>query len=323
MKKDTFKPKRFKTIKVCGKWILAGEYAVLKSYPALAFPLSSQFIELDYQEDKSLDLVRVVESKRDNDFDEKNQHLLKSFSVVSVFESLLNLALQKVSKDRSDLSGIIYIYSHIICGGGIGASAVICVLIGRLFHNLNWLKEEELFSFCHFLENSLHGQSSGLDIAATLSGKPILYTLNSDKKKPKIQLFSFLWRPLIFLSWSGENRSTKDNIKEVKWFWEKEKDKAHILNQQMEKAVLKSKEGLKMANKEKGMLLLIEAFSLAEDCFVQWKLMGTEMQKHTLFLKNQGAVATKPTGSGRGGYVLSLWSQPPPVHLRPHLIPAF
>ena len=326
MKNSIFKSKGCKTIsiKVYGKWILAGEYAVLKSCPALVFPLPSQFIKLDYQKDESLDVVRILENEDDNRFNKlKNQNLSEKFSLVSIFESVLNQALQKISKNRSDLNGTIHIHSHIAFGGGIGASAVICVLIGQLFNTLNWLKKEKLFYFCHSLENSLHGQSSGVDIAAVLNGKPILYKLTQDEKNPQIQEFQLSWEPFIFLSWSGESRSTKDNIKKMKLFWEQEVHRAQILNQQMNNAVLKAKEGLETTNKEEGMTFLTESFSLAENCFLQWGLVGIKMKEHILFLKNQGAVATKPTGAGMGGYVLSLWSKQPPVHLRSQLIPVF
>ena len=51
-------------IKVCGKWILAGEYAVLRDSPALAFPLSSQFMELKLFQgiEKKLQIKSLVQN---------------------------------------------------------------------------------------------------------------------------------------------------------------------------------------------------------------------------------------------------------------------
>ena len=323
-KKITKKIDQKISIKVHGKWILAGEYAVLKSCPVLAFPLFSQFIELEYQRKKMGSITKIT-GKTENGYLHKlsNKPLPETVSVVSLFEAVLSQALKKISKNLSDLKGALHIRSHIAFGGGIGASAVLCVLIGRLFHFLNWLKKEELFSFCHSLENGLHGQSSGVDVAAVLTGKPILYTLNKDQSEPRIQVFRFPWKPFIFLSWSGENRSTKDNIKKMKLFWKKEEHKGRLLNAQMESAVLKAQQGLKTENQKKGISLLKESFCLAENCFFQWELIGAEMKKHISFLKNQGALAVKPTGAGKGGYVLSLWSKQPPAHLMDQLIPAF
>ena len=301
-------------IKTCGKWILAGEYSVLKSYPALVFPLPSQFIELEYQAGKEKDILQISEeSFIPDDPSEKP-------SVTSFFELVLIQALQKISKSPSDLKGTINLNSCILFGAGMGASAVICVLIGRLFQYLHWLKEKELFHFCHSLENTLHGQSSGVDIAAILTGKPIMFSI---KTTPEIQIFHPLWQPPIFLSHSGKNNSTKANIKKIKQFWKKEPQRADVLNRQMAQAVLKAIEGLKMKPKEKGFTLIAEAFSLAEECFFKWNLIGKDMKKHILFLKKQGAVAAKPTGSGSGGCVLSLWPKPPPTQLSNQLISVF
>ena len=314
-------------IKVCGKWILAGEYAVLKSYPALVFPLSSYFIELKYQR-KNISFLKIIE--------EPNTLTKTSTGrdFVSFFDSVLDQALQNIAKSRNHLKGVIRLHPHILFSAGVGASAVICVLIAKLFYYLNWLKEEELFPFCHKLENTLHGMSSGVDIAAVLSGKPILYRMSteldhSSQKEGATQFqtiikeFKPVWKPFIFLSHLNQSSSTKVNVENMCLFWKKEAEKADQLNRQMEMAVLKAKEGLKEKNKEKGLILLKDSFSLSEECFKKWGLINKNMKNHIQFLKNQGALAAKPTGSGAGGCVLSLWSELPPVPLRNKIIYGF
>lgn len=300
-------------IKAYGKWILAGEYSVLKSCPALVFPLFSQFMELSYQAGSKSLKIKVNSSKNTDLFPE-------NFHFISVFESVLDQALQNIFKNHSDLRGTITLNPHISFGAGMGASAVVCVLIGRLFYQLKWLKKEKLFPFCHSLENTLHGQSSGVDIAAVLTGKPLLFTTKSNIEE---QTFHPQWQPLFFLSHSGKGSSTKLNIKKIKQFWEEDSQKADLLNQQMTQAVLIAKEGLEMQNKKKGLNLLVKSFSLAEGCFSKWNLISQDMQKHISFLKTQGALGTKPTGSGAGGCVLSLWPKSPPTSLSNQLISAF
>ena len=68
--------------------------------------------------------------------------------------------------------------------------------------------------------------------------------------------------------------------------------------------------------------LLKEAIELAYQCFKDWCLTDDALNAHILELKSFGAVACKPTGSGSGGYVLSLWSKEPPPEMSDKLIPA-
>lgn len=314
-------------IRVCGKWILAGEYAVLKSYSALVFPLSSQFIEMNYTKGgENLKIEAEITTSISQGIEES--------VFISNFELILNQGLKKILKKPAELTGVIRLQCCVTFSAGIGTSSIICVLVGRLFHSLNWLSKERLFYFCHSLENSLHGQSSGVDVAAVLTQKPILFSNilnNGDQKEkeegtqkvPKIKVLQIQWQPNIFLSYAGKGKTTKENIEKMKLFWDTNPERSDQLNEQMGLAVLKAKEGLESKDKSKGVMCLKEAFSLAERCFIEWDLIEEEMKKHILFLKEQGALAVKPTGSGSGGFVLSLWLQPPPDNVRSQLISAF
>lgn len=310
-------------MRVCGKWILAGEYAVLKSYPALAFPLSSQFIEMSYIKNRK---PLQIEAEIKNPISQR----MKESVFISNFEFVLNQGLKKIFKKPTELTGTIKLHGCATFSAGIGTSSIICVLVGRLFHSLNWLAKERLFPFCHSLENALHGQSSGADVAAVLTQKPILFSpfLKEEQKEraqrvPKIEILQIQWQPNIFLSYAGDGRATKENVEKMKSFWDVNPEKSDDLNKQMGLAVLKARAGLESKNKNKGFIYLKEAFSLAERCFMEWNLIGEDMKKHILFLKKKGAVAVKPTGSGSGGFVLSLWLSSPPEDIRSQLISGF
>jgi len=67
--------------------------------------------------------------------------------------------------------------------------------------------------------------------------------------------------------------------------------------------------------------MLCEAINSAADCFTQWGLVSESLQQHMLRLHDAGAIAVKPTGSGGGGYVISLWESPPPSDMSGELIP--
>ncbi len=326
-----------KNIKVYAKWILAGEYSVLRARPALAFPLSSQFIKMQWikdKEKKQLELIVEISAKKS--FVQKDSSFfVQEKTFLSLFESVLEKALKKVEKTHLDLKGVLKFSIRICLGMGLGSSALICVLIGKLFRHLHWINAQELFSFCHSLENKLHGQSSGLDVATVLSGKPIFYQIDLEQKElgdPKIENFYPAWEPMIFLSFppsamasssSFTSSSTYQNIQKVKKFWKSYPSRALKLDQQMEKAVFLAKKGLESMDKKNRFLFVKEAFDLAEDCFTKWNLIGKDMNRLIVLLKKCGALAVKPLGSGAGGSLLSLWDQPPPENLEVKLFSAF
>ena len=303
-------------IRVCGKWILAGEYAVLKGFSALAFPLPSQFMELKFSPstEKSLELKSLTHISSETHSKERLQIF---------FESIFQEALKIVSKQSAQLTGLLELNSYMLSGSGLGSSSVVSVLIGKLFYALEWIQKEELFSFCHALERCLQkGESSGLDIRVILERQAILY-----KNPSHWDFFYPAWEPAIYLSYSGQGQNTDTNIQNTQKLWKEEPHKMKELNQKMSEAVLKAKNSLEQkVDTTPGSRLeeLKQAFFMAEDCFFQWNLIGENLRTHIQLLKQQGALAVKPTGSGSGGYVLSLWPSPNlPQALQNKLFSAF
>ena len=72
-----------------------------------------------------------------------------------------------------------------------------------------------------------------------------------------------------------------------------------------------------------GFEMLSQAIHQARGCFERWGLASGEMGNHIQWLFSQGAYAVKPTGSGDGGYVLSLWRKPPPQSMMNSLTAVF
>jgi mevalonate kinase len=65
----------------------------------------------------------------------------------------------------------------------------------------------------------------------------------------------------------------------------------------------------------KALQQLTSAMNTAAQCFQQWGLVSDSLQQHMKTLREAGALAVKPTGSGGGGYVISLWESAPPSGL--------
>ncbi|MEK6554646.1 MAG: mevalonate kinase, partial [Bdellovibrionota bacterium] len=91
--------------------------------------------------------------------------------------------------------------------------------------------------------------------------------------------------------------------------------------QEMKESVELARRALGNAKGEESLSHLAQALDIARDCFQQWGLCGDELNKHMDILSEEGSLSVKPTGSGGGGYVLSLWSQPPPASLSSTLLP--
>ena len=288
--------------KIFAKWVLAGEYSVLRSGRALVYPLNHYFIRFKYHRG-----TKALSIKKTGDYQES-----LDFSVTPV----LHKALKILNKNREQLKGVLEISAHIPFGAGLGASSSLCVGLSYLFLHKKWIKKPELKKFAISLEDIFHGKSSGMDITAVIKKKPILYS----KGKILKQLESFRNKPKLFLSYSGGRASTSFGVAKVRKLFDKNWTLAESIDKQMCQSAALSLEAIDEKKEEKTLSLLKEALDLGEDCFKQWELLSHDLKQHIQILKKQGAIAAKPTGSGLGGYVISLWDKPPPSSLKEKLI---
>jgi len=293
-------------VKVPGKWILAGEHSVLRGCPALVFPLYSRSLELMLSPDplKKAELSLVC----DGEFGEELQLLF--WGVVEK-----GCALKKLR--RSELTGTLKIKSSIPIGAGLGASAALCVAIAKWFQSMKMVQEHELYEFARTLEDLFHGESSGVDIAVALSGKGLQFVRHGERIE-----FQPTWQPKWFVSYSGKRGVTVECVKKVKELIAKDLSHGEQIDSQMKKAVELASTAL-LTSEEKGFPLLSESLLLARNCFEKWGLTQGALDQHMQWLESKGAVAVKPTGSGGGGYVLSLWKQKPDDEVLKRLIPCF
>ena len=290
-----------------GKCVLAGEHSVLRGAPALVFPLRHFFMDLEYEEKGG-----SLELQRGGDFPEGLEFCVSP---------LLEQALGNLGKKREDLKGVLRINSFIPFGAGLGASAVLSVSLSCLMRAKKWLKdEEEVRRFSTQLENVFHGTSSGMDVAVVLKDQPLLYQDGLVR-----QLLPLPQNPCrLFLSYSGALSSTSFSVKKVKDFFVRYPEKGRQTDRDMEHSVTLIRKALyEMSDKTRQTLQIKEGFDLAEDCFKDWGLMSSDLTEHINKLKHWGALAAKPTGSGEGGFVISLWEKTPPSDKGVNFIPLF
>lgn len=292
------------------KCILAGEHVVLNGCPAIVLPVTKKSITLTYQ--PTNDPVYIA---NDPIFVGSTSKYGDNLSIL--FRNTLQNVLQQVHKDISEVHGKFLIENHIEIGGGLGFSAAFCVIFTRWLIWNHWLEEKKLFSFARQLEDIFHGKSSGADIAGAIANHIIHFEIAGD-----IYKIEPLWKPKLYLSYSGCPKKTDETINKVKAFRKEHPELSKSIDNEMRESVLMIEEAFKMDEKH-GLPLLRSAILLANHCFEVWGLNIPELKQHFEQLYHMGAIAIKSTGAGGGGYVLSLWETPPPLDSPIELIPLF
>ena len=194
----------------------------------------------------------------------------------------------------------------------LGSSAAISAVIAKAFHPNTHADDcsRVIFEMAWALETVFHGQSSGVDVAGVLAHGPLFYTQDPHMQRP----LKPLWTPVLRLSSPGSSRQTRLGVKEFFDLQKRDSKLWQTLNTKMNQAALDVVRSLE-SPQEKGYDLLANALMQAQECFRAWGAIPPTVDHHIHALRAQGAQAVKPTGSGHGGMVLSLWREPPPENL--------
>lgn len=287
---------------VHGKWLLAGEHAVLRGSPALVFPVTKKFMKFIFSHtDSQLQLHTQGKHAKELDI---------------LFWKVLEHALGILGKPSKAISGKCQIDNSIPIGAGLGLSAAICAAMSQWFAFKGFISKDNTNSFAHELEHLFHGESSGVDIAGVTANSGILFEQGQAKN-----IISQSWSPNWFLSYTDQIGITSKCVKTVKDMWHSDLPLAKRIDGLMVDSVNLAIEALQ-SPKKVGLKKLASAINTANNCFKMWGLSSGNVENHIQTLLKEGALAAKPTGSGDGGYVLSLWDGSPPEHLNNMLTPA-
>lgn len=277
-----------------GKWILVGEHAVVRGHAALVFPIKERKLTFQYSAAApSLGADHTGSSGAD-------MHLL--------FWSVLEHGMQLLGHSLNQLGGHFYLDSTIPVGGGMGASAALCVAMSRWFCAQKMLDQDKCHDFAKELEHLFHGKSSGLDVAGVAAAGGVYF--KDGTTFPLKQII----QPMFFLSSCNQIGITSHCIQQVQHLWKNDPRLAQQLDLQMAASVEEAKDALEQGGSQ-ALTYLAHAINKAADCFMQWGLVSEGLQQHMNCLTAVGALAVKPTGSGGGGFVLSLWDRQPPGYL--------
>lgn len=272
-----------------------GEHSVLRGHDAIVLPLPDFHLTFSVWEKTSCREPRLEDAW--------------------LYE-VIKFALSKYNKSTiiDDLS--FSIDNTIPLAKGLGSSAALCVALARWLQWKNLLSsDQEVFQFAVELESYFHGKSSGLDVAGVMCSSPVIYRMPGQYTPLTIN-----WQPYLYLSYTGVTSLTFECVKKVENLFHTNPTLAQDLDLRMHEATHQSIEALSASTAEQGLPLLTNAFTQGKACHEAWGLITPQTQEYMNRLYQKGARTCKPTGSGAGGYVLSLWEIPPPPSLSSELL---
>ena len=277
-----------------GKWVLVGEHAVLRGHAAIVYPLRDRRLTLSYTSGDQP--INVVVS---------GEH---SSNMQSLFLQLMMHASKCLGQISRPITGTFILENNIPLGVGMGASAALSVAVARWFAARDSWPVNQKILFARELENLFHGKSSGLDIAGVSARAGIVFQQGQSTSIEQ------LWQPNFALSSSGEVGLTAACIERVNTLWTKDQAQALLLDAAMQACVLQVIDSLKNRT-QNALINLSQAMNRAADCFVAWGLVSDTLKDQMQLLRDAGALAVKPTGSGLGGMIISLWQDPVNPHI--------
>lgn len=278
---------------VSGKWVLAGEHAVLRGAPALALPLDRYGLTLKFLPSQSSGQLHVHPVEIED----------VVLSLIADFNRMVSL------NSAFELSGEVQITSTIPIGAGLGSSAALCWSIVKWLGFTFQVSEVKWLQLATLLENRFHGKSSGMDVVVVAAQSPILFSLSSEAvelSKTKLPCFTF--------HDTGLRMATRQAVAQVDQLRVTDSKLADALDRQMAEATHMAQRGLTLfgqGEEEKALKDLQFSMNLAQGCFERWGLIPEAVSKQEHELKNKGALSVKLTGAGGGGFLVALWAEHP------------
>jgi mevalonate kinase len=271
-----------RVVEVPAKWILLGEHSVIRGGTAVAFQHPHFKMKLTYDGEASSDF-RILGG-----------------------EQGANQAIQKILVELGVAPrGTLHLESTIPMSSGLGSSAALCVGLTRIFAEELGLAGENEFEVARRCENVFHGKSSGLDIAAVSATGPICFRSGEFREiQPSSTLGSLKGLQFRFHD-TGLRSSTRTAVQKVQDLGRQDLDQEMSELAQRAASLLESSDSVTQQQNSLGPLM-----NRSFEIFREWGLVFPAFEQQRDELIQSGALGVRLTGSGLGGFLVSLWKTP-------------
>lgn len=281
------------TTKTHAKVILMGEHAVLRGGKAILLPVLSYPMTFTYKgAETSIFKLNSPKGNWDN-----------SAEIVNLLEKTIGISLPT--------GHYTFDYSFPL-SSGLGGSACLCLSLARFLANQRLISSDKTFDIARELEGQYHSQSSGADIIGVGAKAPTTFQRFPSHHCEEVKVS---WPPILFMKHSTIQGQTKEAVEKVLSLKESDPNRFNKLEEIMKKSAQLAIEALQESDETLGLAKLESAFHQATKCFHEWGLIPAPQQTMMDDVFRLGARAVKPTGSGLGGYILSLWDKTPPPEI--------
>lgn len=270
-----------------GKVILCGEHFVVEGLPGIVAELPL-YVEVcaESMEEHDVKFIDTIFSERVQR-SEDTEHIL-----IKIFDAMFSeLALSQLK---------LTITGTLPAQKGLGYSAALAVAIARAvsdYKKFAW-SDEEINRLAFKAEKISHGNPSGIDNTCATYGGVLCYKKGTLPFK-KILLSSAIHLLLVN---TGKKSSTKEAIETVVKFKHEKTEEFSELCRRYEEI----EKHIEKALKQRTMQTLAQEMNANHTLLKKLGLSTPEIEVIVKEVLNQGALAAKITGAGKGGFVLVL-----------------
>ena len=279
-----------------GKAILFGEHFVVYGLPALAAGIAAETT------------ARLTRVRSFGHTLVDNRPAMPDYKKEKYEEqkASLEIILKHLNIDTTRMGFQIDLEGNLVCASGIGASAASCVAIVRALNDefKLGLNDEQVNEAAYEGERGYHGTPSGLDNTVSTYGGLVWFERDLNGGPPKFTRLKLDKAMHLVIAATGITASTKVVVGDVRAKKEADPEWFENISKAYKRLVQDAKDSLIKLDVQKVGELMNKNHELLQQLTVSCR----ELDNLVKIARENGAVGSKMTGTGRGGNMIALAS---------------